>query len=551
MKKRDIFVLDVFTNGHDAAGSFIKTMGWKKEECNIVFCGNHKEVLNHLIQRESYAVVPVRNSIIGDVTEVMDNIEVKIGLGYDIYEVGRLTVSINHCLMVQEGVGISDITEVMSHPKALGQCKNFLQGKGLEHLTEVDSTGGAAKTVSQLSTGSTVAAIAPKSAAEEYGLKILQEGIQDEEGNQTKFLLLHNKCEVARKKVGIIGINGAFGRLLQKFFVELGCDVWGSDSSQPFSPNNEDVINWADVVIFSVTKDKTVGVINSLAHLFRKDQLVMDVTTDKAEPIKAMLKTKASVCGWHPMFRPEVGFEGQKIIICDGRINQNYPGWRTWILNVLAHTKADIFRISPKEHDEYMVAIQGGTHSENLTRSLLLESLALSAETALDLTSPVYRIQLASTGRMLASSNLGLYASILTDDVRVADMLESKIRVQQRLVRHIRNGEKDEIKKMLEFAKKYCGEEVIEQSDDLFKRLISIMNTLYGRNSRILEFPISYNKPGLLFDIMEIFKKRGINLTGINSVVIDDKLQFAVSFDQDPLSDEVRRALDEIESLKN
>ena len=86
------------------------------------------------------------------------------------------------------------------------------------------------------------------------------------------------------------------------------------------------------------------------------------------------------------------------------------------------------------------------------------------------------------------------------------------------------------------------------QANELFTRLIGVLNTLYGQNSITLEFPRAYDRPGLLLQILQVFDDHQVNLTGINSVFLGERLQFTISLEQSRSSDGVRRALEAIES---
>jgi prephenate dehydratase len=80
-------------------------------------------------------------------------------------------------------------------------------------------------------------------------------------------------------------------------------------------------------------------------------------------------------------------------------------------------------------------------------------------------------------------------------------------------------------------------------------RINAVQSTLYGKNTVTLEFTKAQNQPGLLERISKVFSQRQINLTGIFYVPFDDEhLQFTIGFEQSRSSDEVRRALEEIEA---
>ena len=95
---------------------------------------------------------------------------------------------INHNLLGIRGANISDIRDVYSHAQALSQSSSFIKKKKFIENVRAD-TAGSAKFVSETKDKSK-AAIASSLSAEIYGLKILQENVQDDKDNVTRFLLL-------------------------------------------------------------------------------------------------------------------------------------------------------------------------------------------------------------------------------------------------------------------------------------------------------------------------------------------------------------------------
>ena len=90
-------------------------------------------------------------------------------------------------------IDLQNVTDVYSHPQAFGQCRKFLSTYlKLAEQHEVSSTSEAASRVSleKLDTSATSVAIASKLAAQVHGLDLLATGIQDQDDNTTRFLLL-------------------------------------------------------------------------------------------------------------------------------------------------------------------------------------------------------------------------------------------------------------------------------------------------------------------------------------------------------------------------
>jgi len=86
------------------------------------------------------------------------------------------------------GARIGDIKTVESHVHAIGQCRNIIRKLGIKPIIATD-TAGAARIISERGDKS-CAAIAPRLAAEIYGLDILAEDIEDESHNTTRFVIL-------------------------------------------------------------------------------------------------------------------------------------------------------------------------------------------------------------------------------------------------------------------------------------------------------------------------------------------------------------------------
>ena len=120
--------------------------------------------------------------------------------------------------------------------------------------------------------------------------------------------------------VGIIGGQGEMGRLFSKFFSSHGFQVNAADLETPFTP--ERAMRECDIVVFAVPLHKTVEIIRELVPHARRDQLLMDLTSLKAAPVKEMLRSPASVVGLHPMFGGRVSsFSGQTLAACPVRIS--------------------------------------------------------------------------------------------------------------------------------------------------------------------------------------------------------------------------------------
>lgn len=145
------------------------------------------------------AIVPIENSIEGTIGVVTDMLVKDVNLVIR----QEIVIPIYHYLISQKGIHLSEVTDLISHPQALDQCKDFIRKKLPKvklHLAY--STSDAVRQVAislgekliahGRIKGSVFAAIGTKNAANLYGLKILAEKINAKD-NQTRFVVLAKK----------------------------------------------------------------------------------------------------------------------------------------------------------------------------------------------------------------------------------------------------------------------------------------------------------------------------------------------------------------------
>ena len=100
----------------------------------------------------------------------------------------EIELPIHHCLLMNEGTGIDDLTVVYAHEQALAQCRSWLDRNcPTVDRRPVSSNAEAARIVAREERD---AAIASERAAEQFQLKISQTNIEDEPDNTTRFLVV-------------------------------------------------------------------------------------------------------------------------------------------------------------------------------------------------------------------------------------------------------------------------------------------------------------------------------------------------------------------------
>lgn len=129
------------------------------------------------------AMIPVENSIAGRVADIHHLLPTS-----PLQIIAEHFMPIRFQLMGLKGSKLESIKAAHSHIMGLGQCRNFLRSRGITAKTSSD-TAGAAREVAELG-DPTQAAIAPRLAAEVYGLDILAENIEDAAHNTTRFVIM-------------------------------------------------------------------------------------------------------------------------------------------------------------------------------------------------------------------------------------------------------------------------------------------------------------------------------------------------------------------------
>lgn len=158
------------------------------EQCDSYHVDTWKDAMEAIKKKEAdYAVLPIENSSAGIVSENYD-----LMVEYDNYIVGEQIIKIEHALLGLPDAEITDITSVYSHPQALMQCSEYFdEHKDWEKIS-VKNTAMAAQKIGH-DHKKNQAAIAGSINADIYGLKVLENSIQDNKENSTRFIIVTNR----------------------------------------------------------------------------------------------------------------------------------------------------------------------------------------------------------------------------------------------------------------------------------------------------------------------------------------------------------------------
>lgn len=208
-------------------------------------------------------------------------------------------------------------------------------------------------------------------------------------------------------KVVIIGGQGQLGRLFGHMFSLSGYRV--ETLEQADWPRADAILADAGLVMVAVPIDITCQIIDRLGSL-PADCLLVDVTSVKSEPLAHMLAVhKGPVLGLHPMFGPDVvSLAKQVIVCCQGRD----AAASQWLLDQMTIWGARLQQVEAKAHDEAMTLIQALRHFATFAYGWHLSREQANIDRLLNLSSPIYRLELAMVGRLFAQDP-ELYADII------------------------------------------------------------------------------------------------------------------------------------------
>ncbi|MCF0244159.1 MAG: prephenate dehydratase [Bacteroidaceae bacterium] len=154
------------------------------DELDIICCATFEQVFKSVKDNgEAIALLAIENTIAGS---LLHNYELLRDSGLSV--VGEHKLHIEHCICCLPEDDWETIEEIHSHPVALMQCRQFLANYPKMKVVEDEDTAGSAKYIGENKKRGW-AAICHAEAAKLYGLKVLQNSIEDNKHNFTRFLV--------------------------------------------------------------------------------------------------------------------------------------------------------------------------------------------------------------------------------------------------------------------------------------------------------------------------------------------------------------------------
>ena len=198
--KLDTDKIRVVFQGADGAYSQAAMHTYFGEEIDSFHVETFRDAMGAIEEgRADFAVLPIENSTAGIVSEIYDLL-----VEYENYIVGEQVIPIAHCLLGVPGTKMEDIEMVYSHPQSLMQSSRFLQERPNWKQISMQNNAFATQKVAQ-DKNLKQAAIASAFAGKVYGLEVLQEAIQNDKNNSTRFIIVTNQ-KIFKKDAGKVSI---------------------------------------------------------------------------------------------------------------------------------------------------------------------------------------------------------------------------------------------------------------------------------------------------------------------------------------------------------
>ena len=346
--------------------------------------------------------------------------------------------------------------------------------------------------------------------------------------------------EISRPCIGIVGSAGAYGRWLRAFLEQrMGLQVLGHDPRDPESARVEEMLDRAEVLVFSVPIRITPETIRAwIARSAGREagRLWLDLTSLKTAPVAAMLESRAEVVGLHPLAAPPKSptLKGRVLAVCRARLD----GWAPWLEALLAALEAECVAVEPERHDRAMALVQAMVHATHLAQAgVLRESAGTIGDIAalLPLRSAAFELDVAIAARIL-SRNPAIYTDIQFDNPHVPGVLRLLAGQLEGIARLVEQGDEAARSRfrsdVLEANRLAFGEQALATGNRTFERVGYLLADLADACSLSVHLP--EDRSGSLRGLLQVFERHGVNIVSLHSSRTQaGELHFRFGFDHE------------------
>jgi chorismate mutase/prephenate dehydrogenase len=257
-------------------------------------------------------------------------------------------------------------------------------------------------------------------------------------------------CALERPVI-IVGGRGRLGGLFCRLFKQTGYAVEVIDKGDAL----RDIAQYEpQLVIIAVPVNVTNQVISELPPL-PNDCVLADLTSIKHQPLQHMLaRHEGPVVGLHPMFGPSVpNLAKQLVVACEGRGAEAYQ----WLIAQLTNWGAHVEWVNAEAHDSSMGWIQVMRHLSTFVYGAHMAEEQADIAQLLQLSSPIYRMELMMVGRLFAQ-NAELYADIIQSHPEQFSIIKRYLARFQSTLEILERGDKANFVETFQHVNRYFGE---------------------------------------------------------------------------------------------
>ncbi len=206
----------------------------------------------------------------------------------------------------------------------------------------------------------------------------------------------------------VVGGGGGMGSLFVRCFSQSGYTVRVLEQND--WPHVAELAKDVDLALLAVPIDATGAVAQKLGPHLPPGSVLSDITSLKREPLEAMLRAHAGpVLGLHPLFGPTTASMDKQIVVTTSGRN---PEACRWIIDQLLLWGSVPVETTAEEHDRMMGIVQALRHFATFAFGYYLWDRKVPIARTLDVSSPIYRLELGMVGRLFAQDP-SLYAEII------------------------------------------------------------------------------------------------------------------------------------------
>jgi chorismate mutase/prephenate dehydrogenase len=272
-------------------------------------------------------------------------------------------------------------------------------------------------------------------------------------------------------RVLVVGGKGSMGRFFARWLRESDYDVRILDRDDWTEAAR--LASGVELCILAVPIEITPLAASQIAPHLPENCVLADITSLKTEPLKAMLEVyPGPVLGLHPLFGPSTStMDKQIVVVCPGRKFENCQ----WFLEQLTIWGNVIVETSAEDHDETMGIVQALRHFATFAFGQFLYSRGVPIARTLELSSPIYRLELAMVGRLFAQDP-GLYAEIVFATPQRRALLSDFIKSLGQNLDMVKRGDKKEFVEKFREISRWFGpfsEQAMRESSFLVDKLVN------------------------------------------------------------------------------